>query len=149
MAKDIAKDIQEEDFSVELTDKEKSELEAEARREVVKQLKESKKKAFKEQAKVKAQSEQLFRSAQDEKGEDLVEVQLTLASHPKYIMLDGKVYHSRPKPYKVTKAVASVLIDQMQRGWDQEAARMPNESGEIQKHMREFRLGKNGLKQVA
>ena len=108
--------------SIELTEKEKLELEAEAKAEVLAAMKESKKKAFKAAAKKRAKAEHLFRSGQDETGEDVEEVKLELASHPKYIMLDGSVYHSG-RTYKKKAATARVLRDIMFRGWQQEAAR--------------------------
>ena len=111
------------DIGVELTEAEKRKLEADARKEVAKAVKLAKMKEFKAQAKKRLQSEAMFKHGRDAEGNDLVEVQLALASHPKWIMLDGVMYHARAKPYKVTKSVAAVLLDQMDRGWRQEEAR--------------------------
>lgn len=141
------------DDSVELSEAEKLELEKEARTEVMKALKASKAKAFKAQAKKRLQAEMLFRNGKDDSGEDLVTVALHLASHPKYIMLDGAVYHSNRK-YTVRRAVATVLLDQMHRGWEQEEARLsPEAKGNLKQH-RNFILrrqagGEYGLQQLS
>ncbi len=111
------------DIQIELTEKEKLALEAEARREVAADIKASKKKEFKAAAKKRLQAEAMFKSGKDDKGEDLDTVELQLASWPKYIILDGTVYHSGRK-YTKRKAVIAVLKDQMDRGWRQEAARL-------------------------
>jgi len=141
------------DVSVELTEEEKLELEKEARAEVMKQLKAAQSKRFKLAAKQRIQAEMLFRSAKDSKGEDLITVELSLASHPKFLILDGAVYHSGRK-YKVARGVAAVLLDQMHRGWEQEYARIsPEQRGNL-KQQRNFVLkqqhdGQYGLQQVS
>lgn len=111
------------EIGAELTEEEKKKLEADARKEVAAALKAVKMKDFKSAAKKRLQAQAMFTSGKDDTGEDLDEVDLALASHPKYIMLDGAVYHSGRK-YKKRKAVIAVLKDQMDRGWRQEAARM-------------------------
>lgn len=111
------------DIGCELTEAEKRKLEADARKEVAKAVKLAKMKEFKAAAKVRLQKDAMFKHGKDADGKDLVEVQLALASYPKWIMLDGVMYHARAKPYKVTKDVAAVLLDQMDRGWRQEEAR--------------------------
>lgn len=141
------------EFSVELTEAEKLQLEKEARAEVLKQMKLSESKRFKAAAKQRIQAEMLFRSAKDATGGDLCTVSLMLASHPKFIMLDGAVYHSGRK-YSVTKPVASVLLDQMHRGWEQEYARISSEERGNLKRQRNFMLkqqsdGGYGLERVA
>jgi hypothetical protein len=141
------------DFGVELSESEKLALEKEAKAEVLKQIKLSKAKAFKQAAKDRIKADMLFRSAKDATGADLVTVALMLASHPKYIMLDGAVYHSGRK-YTVTRPVASVLLDQMHRGWEQEYARISKEERGNLKRQRNFMLkqqaeGEYGLVQVS
>lgn len=130
------------EFDSELTEAEKLKLEAEAKAEVLKALKLSKAKAFKQAAKQRIQAEMLFRSAKDSTGADVVTVSLLLASHPKYIMLDGAVYHSGRK-YSVSKAVASVLLDTMHRGWEQEYARISAEERGNLKRQRNFMMKQN------
>ncbi len=110
-------------LSADLTEQEKIELEAEARAEVALAMKKSKMKAFKAAAKKRLQAEAMFSEGKDETGKDLVVVDLQMASHPKWIMLDGKRFHSG-RSYRVRKEVASVLLDQMDRGWRQEEARL-------------------------
>lgn len=111
------------EFSAELSENEKAEIEAEARREVQEALKAAKKKDYKAQLKKRIKSEAMFRSGKDDKGNDLDTIDLVLASYPQYIILDGAVYHSG-KRYTKNRNVIAVLKDQMDRGWRQEAARM-------------------------
>lgn len=111
------------DIDCELTEAEKRKLEADTKKEVAKAIKLAKMKEFKAAAKSRIQKEAMFKEGKDDDGDDLVEVTLTMASYPKWIMLDGKRYHSRLKPYKVKAAIAAVLLDQMDRGWRQEEAR--------------------------
>lgn len=129
--------------SVELTEAEKLNLETEAKAEVLAALKASKAKAFKAQAKKRLQAEIMFRNGQDEKGQDMLTVDLLLASHPKFITLDGARYYSGRK-YTVSRGKAQVLLDQMHRGWDQEEARLsPETKGHLQQH-RNFRMIRKG-----
>lgn len=146
MTKEI---IIEDEISTELTAAEKKKIEQEARDEVAVQLKASKAKAYKEQALRKAQSESILRNAQNQKGEDMVEIEMDIASHPKFITLDGARYHSGRK-YTVTKGVADVLREQMNRGWEEEDRRLnDNIASERQRH-RKFMLNRKGeVKQVA
>ena len=109
--------------SATLTEKEKLAIEAEVRAEIAKELKAAAKKDFKAAAKLRIQAETMFRSGRDDSGEDLDTIDLQLASYPKFIMLDGTVYHSGKK-YTKKKSVIAVLKDQMDRGWRQEAARL-------------------------
>lgn len=111
------------DISPELTEKEKLQLEAEAREEVAKAIRLSKMKEFKAAAKKRLQAEAMFRHGKDDKGDDLDTVDLNLASYPKYIMLDGVMYYSG-KRYTKSRKVIQVLKDVMDRGWRQEAARL-------------------------
>lgn len=111
------------DISVELTEAEKTKLEAEAKREVAAAIKIAKMKDFKNAAKKRLQAEAMFRNGKDDSGEDLDTVELNLASYPKWITLDGTRYYSGMK-YKKRKGVIAVLKDQMDRGWRQEAARL-------------------------
>lgn len=106
-----------------LTEAEKLEIEKEAKAEFQKELKAQAKKEFKEAAKRRIKAEAMFSSGKDDSGDELDTVHLELASYPKYIILDGAVYHSGVT-YTKKRAVISVLKDQMDRGWRQEAARM-------------------------
>lgn len=126
----------------ELTDEEKAEIEVAAREEVIADLKASAMEKYKEQAKLKIQGEMLFRSGKNSKGKDTQKVVLDLASYPRFIILDGAVYHSG-RTYNVDSGVAAVLRDQMDRGWAQEAARMGEKIVDVN-HRRKV-LGRNGL----
>ena len=141
--------IIEDEISTELTAAEKKKIEQEARDEVAVQLKASKAKAYKEQAMRKAQAESLLRNAQNEKGEDMVEIDMDIASHPKFITLDGARYHNG-KSYTVTKGVAAVLREVMDRGWEEEDRRLnDNIASERQRH-RKFMMNRKGeTRQVA
>jgi hypothetical protein len=114
--------IDEGEISLELTEAEKTKLRAEARKEVAAALKLSKMKEFKAAEKKRIQAQAMFANGKDDSGEDLVTVELQLASYPKYIILDGARYYSGRK-YTKRRAVAAVLLDQMDRGWRQEFAR--------------------------
>ncbi len=143
--------IVEEELPVELTDAEKKKIEREARDEVAVQLKKAKAAAYKEQMLKQANAESLFRHAQNEKGESIVEIDLSyIPSFPKHIILDGTVYTQRKAPYKVTAGKAAVLRELLARGEEQEQRRLPPEEGEARKeiHERRFRLSQKGLKQV-
>ncbi len=106
-----------------LTKAEKAQLEAEAKAEFQKELKAEAKKKFKEAHKKKLQAAVMFSAGKDDSGEDLATLKLELASYPKYIILDGTVYHSG-RTYTKKRGVIAVLADQMDRGWRQEAARL-------------------------
>lgn len=128
--------------SPELTDAEKATIEAAAREEVIADLKAAAMEKYKEQAKLKIQGEMMFRAGKNSKGKDTQKVVLDLASYPKFIILDGAVYHSG-KTYNVDSGVAAVLRDQMDRGWTQEASRMGEKIVDVN-HRRKV-LGRNGL----
>lgn len=129
-------------MSAELTEKEKLALEAEARAEVLKDLKAAAKLEFKEAAKRRIQAEQMFSSGKDDSGEDLDTIKLDLASYPRYIILDGTVYHSG-RSYTKKRSVIAVLKDQMSRGWRQEAARLGEKTEMVMQ--RQKTLTHNGL----
>lgn len=131
-----------DEIEVELSEKEKLKLEAEARREVAEAIKAAKAKEFKAAAKKRIQSEAMFRNGKDDGGEDLDTVELTLASHPKFIILDGAVYHSGKK-YSKKRSVIAVLKDQMDRGWRQEAARLGEKTEWVEQKQK--LLTRNGL----
>lgn len=150
---ETADSLESDNFSVDLTEEEKVKLEAEARAEVLKHMKLSESKRFKAAAKARIQAEMLFRTAKDASGQGVVTVDLLLASHPKYIMLDGAVYHSGKK-HTVSRPVAAVLLDQMHRGWEQEYARLSSDERGNLRRQRNFVLKQNsegnfGLTQVA
>lgn len=128
--------------SPELTAKEKEAIEAEARAEVVADLKAAAMEQYKEQAKLKIQGEMMFRAGKNSKGKNTEKVLLDLASYPKYIMLDGAVYHSG-RTYNVDQGVAAVLREQMDRGWNQEAARLGDKIVDI--NYKRKVLNRNGL----
>jgi len=134
-----------DDLSGELTDAEKKEIEAQARTEVAASIKNSKMKAYKAQVKKQLLAQQMFSEGKDDKGNNTVDVDLYLASYPKWIMLDGKRYH-HGRRYRVKAGVASVLMEQMSRGWEQEEARR-GEKVELLPATQKI-LGKNGLKEV-
>lgn len=119
---DLAHFAGNDEIHVELSEAEKIKLEAEAKKEVMAAIKAAKMKDFKAAAKKRLQAEVMFKAGKDDSGEDLDTVDLLLASHPKYIMLDGTVYHSGRK-YTKKKSVVAVLKEQMDRGWRQESAR--------------------------
>jgi hypothetical protein len=131
-----------EEIQVELTEKEKLKLEAEARQEVAAAIKAAKMKEFKNAAKKRLQAETMFRNGKDDGGEDLDTVDLVLASHPKFIILDGAVYHSGRK-YTKKRSVVAVLKDQMDRGWRQEAARLGERTDWVEQKQK--LLTRNGL----
>ena len=131
-----------EDMSVTLTEKEKLKLEAQARAEVIKDLKKAESERFLKAAKDRIQAEVMFGSGKDDSGDDLATIQLDLASFPKYIMLDGQVYHSG-RSYTKRTAVINVLREQMARGWEQEAARLGERVVDV--NYKRKVLGRNGL----
>lgn len=130
------------DISVELTEAEKTKLEAEAKREVAAAIKAAKMKDFKSAAKKRLQAEAMFRNGKDDSGEDLDTVELNLASYPKWVTLDGTRYYSGRK-YTKRKGVIAVLKDQMDRGWRQEAARLGEKTEWVEQKQKI--LSRNGL----
>ena len=141
---EIVKPVAAEEFSVELTEKEKLAIEKEARAEVLKTMKADAKEAFKEAAKKRIEADMMFSAGKDDKGEDLGTIDLYLASTPKYIMLDGAVYHSG-RTYTKKKSVIAVLADQMDRGWRQEEARRGEKVENFVYESKKV-FGKNGLR---
>lgn len=140
---ELPTDVQAADYSGELTEEDKLKLEKQARREVAEAIKKSKAEAFKEAAKNRILLEKARQDGKDDKGEDLVTVDLHLASYPPQIVLDGKVYYSGKK-YKVNRGKAQVLLELMYRGWEAEERRLdPAEKGRIRQGRR-FHLQESG-----
>lgn len=110
-------------LSTDLTEKEKLEIEAEARKEIAAEAKALKRKEFKNSAKKRMQQQAAFRDGKDDAGDDLETITLNLAPVQPNICLDGtRYYHGRS--YTKSKAVIAVLKDQMFRGWKEESARL-------------------------
>lgn len=109
-----------DEYDIELSEQEKSSLEAEATKEVAKELKDKKKKEFKDSLKAELKKKTLFKAGQSEEGEDLVEIAIDLAPHAPNIKLDGKVYYHGVK-YKFTPKTASVINEICHRTWLHEA----------------------------
>lgn len=101
--------------SLELTEKDKEELEAQAAKDVAKEIKATKRQEFLEAAKQRLKKLALFRDGKDDTGEDLESVLITLAPHSPFISLDGKRYYAN-RMYRLNKGTAGVVKDQMYRG---------------------------------
>lgn len=91
----------------------------------------------------------VFRHARNEKGEDMVDIVVSVASFPKHIVLDGTVYVERKTPYRVTKGKAAVLRELMARGWEEEERRLGTSEGNAKHRLRQYKLSSQGLQQVA
>ncbi len=131
-----------EQIQIELTEKEKIALEKEARQEVAAAIKAAKMKDFKLAAKKRIQSEAMFRHGKDDTGEDLISIDLQLASYPKHIILDGVIYTSGRR-YTKKRSVIAVLNEIMHRGWQQEAARLGERTDWAEQKQKV--LSRNGL----
>lgn len=107
-----------EDF--ELSEQEKLALEAEATKEVAKELKEKKKKEFKDNLKAALKKQAMFKVGQNEEGDDLVDITIDLAPHAPNIKLDGKIYYHGVK-YRFTPKTAAVINETCHRTWLHEA----------------------------
>ncbi len=100
--------------SVGLTDKEKEELDAEAKIELAKELKLEERKAYKDAAKQKLKKQVLFKQGKDDEGHDLEAVLITLAPQALHIQLDGQRYYPG-RVYQLNARTAAVIKEQIFR----------------------------------
>ena len=138
-AQDAASEASEdliEDGPYQLTEAEKDKIMLEVKREMAAEARKEAMELYKEKAKLQAKAEAMFKVGKDDTGEDLATIDFWLASHPKYAMLDGVVYHSG-RTYTKKRGVIAVLAETMWRTMLQEERRL-GEKNEFT-HMPQYR----------
>lgn len=110
-------------LNVQLSEKEKLAIEAEARADLEKELKAEQKKIFKDAVKRRLKAERQFTNGTSEPGDGSLTITLDLAPAQHFICLDGaRYYHGKTYTLPINKVQS--INDMAFRGWKEESARL-------------------------